>query len=162
MRDVTIKVGGVPYRLTSLSARQVQEFLDYAKRAMPDPVAEVLDTAKELPEGKLRDEFVTRHLDAAFERKRLRGTLTDPDLVGFQESLDGLKKAAALMFKRYHPELSEDEVFDLVVAMSEDDEAQKALADLRGESTRVPMSEEDAEKATFRRSRSERRKAGHR
>jgi hypothetical protein len=162
MKEVTVKVGDVPYRLTSLNARQLQEFLDFARKAMPDPVAEVFEVANQLPEGKVKDDFLARHLDAAFERKRLRGTLTDPDLEAFQHSLPGAKKAASLMFRKYHPELPEDEAFDLVLKMGEDPAAEQALAALRGEAVKVPLSEEDAEQRSFRDSRAIRRKKARR
>jgi hypothetical protein len=158
MRDVTITIGGVSYRLTSLSARQVQEFLDYAKKTLSDPVAELLDAAALLPEGKVKDDFLTKHLDAAFDRKRLRGTLSDPDLADFQQSLAGARKAGALMFRKYHPSLTEDEVFDLLGQLADDPEAQATLGGLRGESTRVPLTEDDAERRSFRGPRAVRRK----
>jgi hypothetical protein len=105
VREKTLKIGGNPYRITGLDARQSQEFLQHAAKEMPDPLDEVIAMALKLPEGKFRDAFMEKQIDKAMERKRLRGCVNDPDLEPYLRSPQGLplmKRLFGMMFRKHH------------------------------------------------------------
>ena len=112
MKDKTVNIGGNPYRLTALSAFDVHAVLDEFKAHAPDPVREVLDTAAMLPED-IRSDFIKRHLDAAFDRKRAGGTLHDPAFKSYLETADGAAKLVARMLRTHHPHLTPAQAMDL-------------------------------------------------
>lgn len=149
MKEFTLRIGSNMYRLTTPSARQSQELLDYAKTQMPDPVQQVLDTAKQLPDGPVKDSFLGRHLDAAFERKKLRGTFSDPDYQEWVQSPDGIRKMFGAMFRVHHPHLTPDEIIDLLESADEA-ELTRLVDDIQKAATKVPMAEEDVERKYFR------------
>lgn len=157
MRETTISIEGNPYRVTGINARQSEEFLDYAKKLLPDPVAELLATVNQLPDGKIKDAFLEKHLDRAFDAKKLRGSLSDPDVEAFVKTPEGFKKLFSLMFKKYHPNLTESEVYDLVVKGIEE-HGETIFLDLYTNSQKVPVAEEDAERKYFRGNRASTRR----
>ncbi|OWK46626.1 hypothetical protein FRUB_00325 [Fimbriiglobus ruber] len=139
--------------MTGLDARRTQEFLDFAKAKMPDPVEQLVEASNKLPES-VRDKFLESHLNDAFEASKKRGTLTDPGLADFQKTTEGVVKIFSLLLKPAHPNLTEDDVQELV--MSVDDvqgQLEKAAAELVRESHNAPVSEEAAERSYFRKPR---------
>lgn len=140
-----IKIGGDTYLITPLDARLAQEFLDHAKTHMPDPVKEVVAASQDIPEGPHRDRFLEKHLDEAFARKRHRGTHTDPDLDDYTRR-EGHRKLFALLFKRHHPDLTEDEAFDLALKGIEE-HGSDVFQQVLDVGQKVPLSERQVEDA---------------
>lgn len=149
MKEFSVKIKGNPYRITGLDARQSQEFIDFAVREMVDPVKELVAIANELPE-EIRKDFYKDHLDKAIERKKLRGSANDPDLEKFIKTPQGFKKLFGLMFKKHHPHLTEDEVYNLVHEGVEE-HGQELFSNLYESSNKVPLSEDEVENTFFRR-----------
>lgn len=112
MREVQITIDGVQYTLTPLTACDYQAVLDEWKAAAPDPVDEVLATANKLPEN-LRDEFIKKHLDAAFEEKKRAGGLNDPKFKEYLETLDGAGRLFARTMRRHHGHLSPGQTLEV-------------------------------------------------
>lgn len=156
MREVTLKIGGNPYRLTALDARREQEFLDFARSKLPDPVQEVIDTAARLPDG-YREKFLDQKLDAAIERGRLRGTPLDPDLEAFTRTKEGLTKMFALFLRPHHPHLTEADVWELLNQSAEEGDLERVADELQQAAHKVPMKEEDVERRYFRGGRATRK-----
>lgn len=152
MKELTVNIDGNPYRLTALDARQFQEFLDFAKASMPNPVDAVLETAARLLDGPVKDRFLDKHLDEAFNAVKLRGTLADPDLDEFIRSAPGHTKLFSLMFRKHHPHLTADECVDLVVKGIEE-HGPELFQDLHRDGTKVPMTEDAVEARYFRKRR---------
>jgi hypothetical protein len=153
MKKTTLKIAGNPYTLTALDARRTQEFLDYAKSKIPDPVTQLVEASEKLPEA-LRHSFLEKRLDAAFEASKLRGTLTDPALADFQKTTEGIVKLFGLLLRPGHPNLTEEDVAALVMDVDvNQEELDQAAEQLQRHSQHSPMTEEHAEKAFFRKSR---------
>lgn len=145
MKDITININGSPYRISTLDARQSQELLDHAKRLTPCPVAALMETANILPED-FRKDFIKEHIGEAFKEKKAIGTYAT--LQDFIQTPEGAKKFIYLMFRKFQPHLSEDEALELGSQAIEDHGVQLFL-DLQASATKVPLSEEDAERRYF-------------
>lgn len=141
-----MKIEGQVYRIAPLDARGAQEWLDFAKANMPDPVREVVETAQDIPEGPTRESFLARHLDTAFDRKKLRGTLHDPDLEAFSQTTVGIKKMFGLLFKKHHSQLTEDQVYEIVLKGIEEHGADP-FSEVFSSGQRVPLTEKQVEES---------------
>lgn len=109
MSDITLTIGGMPYRLSNFTAEMQQEFCDWSKTVLYDPVRDVLAYIKDIPE-KLQKDL----LNDAFRRKSLRGSVTDPDLDALEHSFQGITKIYQLMFRKHHPNLTERDIANLM------------------------------------------------
>ena len=144
MKELSFKVADTTYRATELNARQWETLLESFKKEVPDPVAEVVENAKLLPEGTVRDEFLKAHLDEAFKAKRGWGTVSNTAFQDWIKTPFGLRKVAHLCLQRYHPDLTEDEALGIFVQHGEQLEA------LKTGSLKVPLTEEAVEDKYFR------------
>ena len=91
MREFTVKINGNSYRLSVLDARQIQEWYEFSAKHLPDPIKEVLAVAAQLPDS-YKAKFFDDHLNQAMEKKKLRGTIGDPDATEFMKTPLGQKK----------------------------------------------------------------------
>ena len=108
-QETSIKIDGVDYKLSKFTLPLYQEFLDWAKSKLPDPYAGIAERVKGLPDN------LAKHLiDRAEERAAKRGTLNDPETNALVESPEGLRKVFALLFRKYQPSLTEDQVISVV------------------------------------------------
>ena len=109
--EQTISIGGVEYRLSKFTLPLYQEFLAWAAGQLPDPFANISEKVKGL------DEKLAKYMiDKAEDRASKRGTMNDPDTAALAQSVVGVKKLFSLLFRKYHPTLSEDQVGELVEA----------------------------------------------
>src|SRR4051794_1736428 len=106
MKEVRITADGNPYTLTSLDARQLQDLLDQFRATAPDPVDEVLEAAAKLPDT-IKDDFIRRHLDGAFDRKRSRNSIDSGEFQAWLKSPAGATRMAGMMLRRHHPHLTD-------------------------------------------------------
>lgn len=152
----TITIGGNAYTLTPINLSTMRSLLAHAKKAMPCPVAQLLEVANMLPD-ELRKDYINRNIDKASERKRAIGAWNDPDTQTFLQT-EGQTKLFASLFRDKHPNLTEEQCEDLACqAIAEG--KQEELAEMFTASTKVPMKEEDVERNFFRKSRVSKRKA---
>ncbi len=147
-KEYTIKINGNVYRLNSFTVRHTQELLDYAKKVLPDPVTVLLETANLLPEGQ-KEKFLEKHLDSAYEEKKKIGTLNGTNLEEVMKTPNGFKKMCHLMFTKHHPNLTEDDVEELMDQYIEQD-GQDIFKEIISDSKHVPVSEVEAERQYFR------------
>lgn len=149
MKEYVIKIGGTPYRLAQMTVRQTQELLDYAKKVLPDPVDAVLDTANKLPDS-MKEKFLDKHLDAAFEEKKKIGSINGTDMEAVFKTPAGFKKMCHLMFQRHQPQLTEDDV-ERLLEQYVDEQGPEIFKEILHDGTKVPVTEEEAERRYFRR-----------
>lgn len=147
MTPLTVTVDGRPYTFGRLDYRVYEEFVAWAGKQLPDPVADLLAVAARLPDG-LRDRFVADRIDAACDRLRQRGTLTDPDFQAFAQTLPALKHLFWLLLRRAHPALTPDQAFEVVCQAQE--EHGEAVFEPVFRAMRPPVAEEAVEAAYFR------------
>lgn len=151
MKKITLTFGGNPYTLTGLSSELFQEFLDYGKSKLPDPMTELVTQANKLPES-LREQFIKENQNEAFRAAKRRGKLSDPDMDEFAASPDGVTKLFSLMLRPAHPHLTQRDVERIFDSASpeEEIEAVNLIHQLAVEAKKIPVSEDVAERQFFR------------
>jgi hypothetical protein len=117
MREKTLTIGGKVYRLTTVNARGFAELQERLLADVPCPVKSLVDTAKELPED-MRTDYINKHIDEATAEKKLqqkqKPSLDSPQFKAWLATLNGAIAAYGMLFRKHHPELTEEEVLDIV------------------------------------------------
>ncbi|AWM39780.1 hypothetical protein GobsT_18580 [Gemmata obscuriglobus] len=107
-----IEIGGKQYRLTPITAQDYALVAEEYRASRPDPVKQLLETANDLPEG-LRDDFVKKHLDQAFEEKKRAGAINDAAFQGYLSTVEGGTKLFVRTLRKYQPGLTAKEAGDI-------------------------------------------------
>ncbi len=107
-----IKIGGNTYTFSPLTTQDYQAVLNHYVKVAPDPVKQLVETSASLPES-LRDEFIRKHLDAAFDEKKKAGTLTDKGFEAYLQTAEGAGLLAHNSLKKFHPHLSPEQALDV-------------------------------------------------
>lgn len=153
MKTFAVTINGKGYILTPPAAIDAQDLEDYAKRVLPDPVAELIDTAMKLPED-MREKFITDRIDKAIEDKRNLNVTFSPERMRklLENDTGARKKVFRAFFRQHQPQMTEDECYEVYTqGMIENPDQFKELAEeLDRTAKKVPMSEEAVERAYFR------------
>lgn len=107
--EQTVIIDGTEYRLSKFTLPLYQEFLAWAKSVLPDPWEGISEKIKGLP-----DALAKYIIDKAEERAAKRGTLQDPDTEALAQTPAGLRKILSLLFRKYHPALTEEQVLEVI------------------------------------------------
>ena len=110
-QEQTVVISGVEYRLSKFTIPLYQEFLSWAKAQLPDPWVGIAEKVKGLP-----TELAKYLIDKAEERAAKRGTVADPDTEALAQTPSGLRKMIGLMFRKYQPGMTEEQVAEAVDA----------------------------------------------
>lgn len=107
-QEASITVGGITYRLSKFSIPLYQEFHKWAVAQLPDPYQGV----GELIKGQ-SPEIAKYIIDKAERRAIERTKPNNSEIEGIAHSFEGVKKTLTLLFRKYHPELTEDQIFNI-------------------------------------------------
>lgn len=116
-KEQTIVVDGKSYKLSRLTRATMKEFAEWAKSLIPNPldvVAERLDQFAKYPH--LQEVMVKD----AVARSKTFGDFNSPEVQSIMSSMDGQIKMVSMLLKPNHPELTEDEVFDIALKYQEE------------------------------------------
>lgn len=108
-QEQALVVNGTTYKLSKFTLPLYEEFLTWAKSRLPDPFEGIAEKVKGLP-----DHLARHMIDRAEERAARRGSLTDPDVQAVAESPEGLRKIYSLLFRKYQPSMTEEQVMAVV------------------------------------------------
>jgi hypothetical protein len=110
-QETSVTIGGNTYRLSKFTIPLYQEFVAWAKAQLPDP----WDGLHERIKG-LSQEIQKYIIDKAEARAASRGTLNDPEVNALANSIPGVKKMLSLLFRKHHPNLSDEQIVDIIEA----------------------------------------------
>lgn len=108
-QEIVIKINGVDYKLSKFTLPLYTEFLDWAKAQLPDPFEGLAERIK-----GLSDHLAKHLIDKAEERASQTKTINHPDIQALTQSPEGLRKIFALLFRKHQPNLTEDDVMEIV------------------------------------------------
>lgn len=163
--EPVLTVDGKKYRLSKFAFDEVQEFLGWADSVLPNPIHKVFEAVDSftLDEKSFKSpvEFAKAHarlkeiqdrtIDRALilSKKRLR--INDPEITGLMQSPAGAMKICQLLFKKYHSELS-DEQIQQVLLQARNELGDDGLANLIVQATGLTeqKEEEPAKEDPFR------------
>lgn len=102
-----ILVQGKTYNLPRFDGKLVSEFYAWAKARVPDPLASIAATLKDLPADIARD------LALAAYNRRLQPLAVDSDEIqAVQQTPEGVLHLLTLLLKRHQPDITEEQVWD--------------------------------------------------
>lgn len=157
MKEIEIEIGGKTYRLNIIRSEHIQELLDFAKTLLPDPVKDILAVGDLLPEDE-RKEFLFKkdertnrsNFDNAVEERKRIATLNHTDLERMCKTYPAmLTKSMQIMFRKYHPDLSLEEIETLLLQY-QDEKGDDIFAELVGKGTKVKVAEAEVERRFLR------------
>ena len=112
MREKTVEIGGNKYRLAAVGADLFFDLHNEFKASAECPVDKVLKLAERLPESH-REAFIGGRIDGAIAKLEARESITCPEFQEWLATGKGAAKVFGKMFKKHHPELTEDQAFAL-------------------------------------------------
>lgn len=118
-KETTIKVGDKEYKLSRLSRSIMREFVEWAKTLLPDPLEAALDAVKQLSGHLELQQLLVK--EALNERKSYLD-FRSPEIQELLDTFDGQVKMVQLLLKKNHPNLNEDDCFDIALAFAEENE----------------------------------------
>ncbi|MFO0849170.1 MAG: hypothetical protein U0871_11545, partial [Gemmataceae bacterium] len=96
----------------------------------------------------MRETFIAERIDAAVEKKSLRGALNDPAVQSFAQTLPAVARLVWLLLTRHHPTLTQEQALQVVLdAIAEHGES---VFEPVFRQTRTPATEEQVEAEYFR------------
>lgn len=130
-RDVKFTVGSFDYTISRFTRGVLNSFLEWADKILPHP----LDALKGKLEGFPKDiqEMLVRD---AIDSTRLRRSVTNPEVNRLMNSEQGAFKILHLLLAKHHPDLSEDDVWDIYMECARehgDEFLLKKIAQAQGE-----------------------------
>lgn len=114
-KEQVVKIGGKQYKLSKFDINLADELQTWAKSVLPNPFDGLAARMKDMPPELQKDMYLK-----AEKKAEVRGTDADSEYVALTNSVKGVKKIMHLLFKKYQPELSEDEVAELVTSAVEE------------------------------------------
>ena len=108
-QEQPLTVNGKTYTLSRCTLPIYEEFLDWCRSRLPDPFEGIADRIRGLP-----DHLAKHLIDKAEERAARRGSLTDPEVQAVAESLQGVRKMYALLFRKHQPGMTDEQVLEVV------------------------------------------------
>lgn len=108
-QETNITISGANYRLSKFTIPLYQEFITWARAQLPDPFEGLAEKCK-----GLSPELAKYLIDKAEKRAATRNSLADPEIEAVANSLPGVKKILTLLFRKYQPSLSDEQVSDII------------------------------------------------
>lgn len=141
-KETQITVGQKTYKLARLTRGIMHEFAEWAKSQIPNPlnvVAEKLPLFDKYPH--LQDMMVKQ----AVKDSKTYGDVNSHEVQAIAGSMDGQIKMVTLLLKANHPEVTEDEAFEIAMQFSREEKDRKINAQAKKLKQEQPeLSEEDA------------------
>ncbi len=122
-RKVTFEVGGKRYTLSRYTRRVLSRVVEWAASRLPHP----LDAIKNRLDG-FPAHLQERIVDAAIDSSKSWGSINNPEIQAKMNTEEGVIKQFQLLLQEHHPDITEDEVFDLIIAC-EEEHGQQFIAD---------------------------------
>jgi hypothetical protein len=135
-KETTVTIGGKKYTLSRLTRSVMREFAEWVHAHTPDPLAMAAQYINEFPE-----DLQKLLIQQAWNDTKGRMDVEGPEVRPAMNTIEGSTKLLQLLLQKHHPELTEDQVFDL--ALEHFDERVKERAkELR--ETKPELTEEEA------------------
>lgn len=114
-KETAVEVNGKTYTLSRMTRKILNEWLEWAEPQLVNP----LDVVKGHLDGftkEQQDLIIKEALKAARQRR----DVTSPEVQGFMSTPAGMTHLVQLLLKDHHPDVTEDEAFEVAQAKGDD------------------------------------------
>lgn len=136
-QELSVTISGVTYKLSKFTLPLYQEYVDWIRKQLPDPWEGLAERCK-----GLSVELQKYLIDKAEQKASSRTTLNDPEVSAFANSLSGVKRMLGMLFRKYHPAMTEVEVCNVIeagIAEHGADFFSQCFSDLKDSSNPTPQ-----------------------
>lgn len=116
-KEQTITVSGKQYKLCRLTRSIMREFAEWAKALIPNPLDVV---AEKLPQFDKYPHLQEIMVKDAVAKSKTYGDFNSPEVQAVMNSMDGQIKMTTLLLKPNHPDITEDEAFQIAMQFQEE------------------------------------------
>jgi hypothetical protein len=109
-KETTVTIGGKQYTLARLTRSVIREFAEWVYGHTPDPLAMAAKYINEFPE-----DLQKLLIQQAWNDTKGRMDIEGPEVREAMNTIEGSTKLLQLLLHKHHPELTEDQVFDLAM-----------------------------------------------
>jgi hypothetical protein len=115
----TITIGGKDFFLEPLTLRDFGVVEQHLLSKRPNPLKIVGEAAKDMP-----PEIAEQMFKAAYEDAKKGANVTTAEVTHFLDSFDGMSYTMYLMLRKKQPDLTQDDVYELLSQCTPEDIAQ--------------------------------------
>jgi|SRR5579883_106628 len=141
-REVTLDIKGKTYRLGRYDLSILSKATKWAAARLPDPLSDLEGRLDKFPPAV--QELLVKE---AIERKQHRQEYNSPEIQGQIKSPEGAVYVFYLLFNKYHPEITEEQVGQLYLDSVEEHNGPEYLLEKVGQTFgQLPKSDSEGER----------------
>lgn len=126
-KDTPLVVDGKRYMLSRFTRALEDEFVEWAKSVLPNPIAVIGAGLSKLP-ANVQEMLVKEAVAKACALQ----SFFNPDIQSLVGTPAGSVKLFSLLLRKYQPELTEDDVINLIGKAGRDEDLKKAFRQVYG------------------------------
>lgn len=117
-QEQTVKVGEKVYTLSKADASVREEFLEWARPRIADPIDAILGKLE-----KMKPKAASLFTREALQQARARYDFASPEIQQVAQTEAGIVKMISLLLRKHHPDITDEEALDVGQAIGDEEKA---------------------------------------